>query len=211
MFTESIFKQIHDAIPPEAFHNPAHDYAHSLRVAHNARKIAAVEGGDTQILIAAALLHDIGNVEKNHPQRHLSAEFSAQKASNILTSVNFPQEKIHIVLDAIRCHSFSRGLTPTTHEGKVFQDADRLDSIGAIGIARVFATGGHFGSSLYSVDDPFLKKDRTPDDKNYMIDHFFVKLYKLANMMQTTTGKKLAQARIETMKQFLKTLEKEIS
>jgi uncharacterized protein len=188
----------------------AHDFSHSLRVLANALKIAESEGGDREVLTAAAYLHDIANLPKNHPDSKFSSEYSARKAEEILQGLGFAAEKIALVKDAILCHSYSRGLTPQTHEGRVFQDADRLDSLGAIGVARTFAVGGATHRPMYDLNDPFMKSGRAPDDKQNTLDHFECKLFKLAAMMQTPTGRRLAEERIARMRRFVADLADEI-
>lgn len=136
----------------------AHDFSHCLRVLANAKKIAAREGGDLDVLAAAAFLHDIANLPKNHPESHLSSERSAMKAEVILREAGLSDDQVMRSKDAILCHSYSRGLTPQTLEGRIFQDADRLDGIGAIGIARTFTVGGATQRPLYSMEDPFLEE-----------------------------------------------------
>lgn len=205
-----LFKKIEKIILPILEKNSAHDFSHSLRVAKNALLIAQQERGDPETLVAAALLHDIVSIEKNHPDRHKSSSLAAEKSKEILEQIGFPPEKIPATLDAIKCHSFSANLTPQTHDGKIFQDADRLDGLGAIGIARAFATGGRFNSKIYSHKDPLAEHGRSPDDKKYMVDHFFIKLFKLPEKMWTNTGKALARDRILYMQNFLKTLQNEV-
>lgn len=190
--------------------DPAHDFSHSLRVLANALRIAREEGGDTAVLQAAAFLHDIANLPKNHPESHLSSERSAHQAEKILRENGFSEERIAKAKDAILCHSFSRGLTPTTLEGKIFQDADRLDALGAIGIARTFTVGGATARPLYSPEDPFLADGRVPNDKTNTLDHFYVKLFNLGATMQTPTGHRLADERIARMKRFIAELESEL-
>ncbi len=190
--------------------DPAHDLSHSLRVLHNALEIARHEGGDTEVLTAAALLHDIANLPKSHPDSKLSSERSADRAALILRELGFAEEKLPLVHDAILCHSYSRGLEPQTHEGRVFQDADRLDALGAIGIARTFAVGGSTHRPLYSLSDPFSKQGRELNDKANTLDHFAVKLFKLESLMKTPAGRRLAQERIGTMRQFMAALEREL-
>src|SRR3954454_338609 len=168
--------------------DPAHDFSHSQRVLRNALQIARHEGGDPEVLAAAAYLHDIANLPKNHPESKFSSERSAERAAEILRELGFDERKVPLVQDAILCHSYSRGLTPETLEGRVFQDADRLDALGAIGIARTFATGGAMHRPLYSLEDPFLKQGRVADDKQYALDHFPLKLFKLGEIMQTPMG-----------------------
>ncbi len=114
-----------------------------------------------------------------------------------------------IISDAIRDHSFSQKKIPNTIEGKILQDADRLDALGAIGIARVFATSGSLKRPFYDIDDPFCKK-RNPDDKIWAVDHFYKKLLTLESLMNTKSGKAEAKKRTEILKEFLKQLKDEI-
>src|SRR4051812_2576170 len=113
---------LRDIAAKSAATDPAHDLAHCERVLINALKIAAVEGGDPDVLTAAAYLHDIANIPKNHPQSSMSSELSAARAAQLLTELDFDIEKLVSLKDAILCHSYSRGLTPLTLEGRVFQD-----------------------------------------------------------------------------------------
>jgi len=204
---EQIIKTAQEVLKNE---DSAHNFSHCLRVLKNAFEIAQTEGGEPDIFIAASFLHDICNFPKNHPKRKLSSEYSAQKAAEVMQPLEFDQKIIDATKDAILHHSFSRGSTPKLLESRVFQDADRLDSIGAIGIARTYATGAKFDALLYNLEDPFLKTNRTPDDKLNTLDHFFVKLLKLENLMLTPTGKKLAHERTVFMQTFIKTLKNEI-
>lgn len=194
--------------------DPAHDFSHCLRVLANALQISRQEGGDAEILEAASFLHDIANLPKSHPDSRLSSERSASAAEKILAENGFSADQIEKAKDAILCHSYSRGLTPRTLEGRIFQDADRLDSLGAIGIARTFTVGGATNRPIYDLEDPFFASGRASreyDDKSNTLDHFFVKLFKLGETMQTDTGRKLAQERIERMKLFVENLRTEIT
>jgi uncharacterized protein len=191
--------------------DPAHDWSHSERVLRNALRIARKEGGDKEVLAAAAYLHDIANLPKNHPDAKSSSERSMREAERILREERFPEAKLPLVADAILCHSFSRGLDPVTHEGRIFQDADRLDALGAIGIARTFAVGGATARPLYSAEDPFCAQGRKPDDKDNTLDHFYVKLLGLPATMKTVTGKSLAQERVARMGMFISQLSDELS
>ena len=119
------------------------------------------------------------------------------------------QEEIQIISDAIRDHSFSQNKTPKTIEGKILQDADRLDAIGAIGIARVFAVAGSENRPLYNTDDPFCKK-RPPDDQQWTLDHFYKKLLRLESIMNTNYGKIEAKKRTKILKNYLSDLKKEL-
>jgi uncharacterized protein len=180
----------------------SHDIAHILRVFRNAMRIHAAEGGDGAVLAAAVLLHDCVSVEKNSPLRNQASRLAAEKAAGILAGLGWDKQKIAAVGHAILTHSFSANVTPETLEAKILQDADRLDAIGMIGAARCFYIAGRMGSGLYDPADP-LAKDRPLDDKAFAIDHFAVKLFKLADGFGTTTGRALALQRHERLKTVL--------
>lgn len=179
----------------------AHDIAHLLRVFHNAQKIASEEGGDAEVLAAAVLLHDCVSLPKNHPDRAHSSRLAADKAAGLLTTLGWDAAKVEAVAHAILTHSFSANLQPQTLEAKILQDADRLDSLGAIGIARTFYTAARMGSKLYHLGDP-QGHARDLDDRAYAIDHFALKLLKLADGFQTATGRRLAGDRHQRLSDF---------
>ncbi len=187
----------------------AHDMAHVRRVWANARRIAAGEGGDMDILAAAVLLHDCVHVEKSSPLRSQASRLAAARAAEILAAHGFAADVIPRITHAIAAHSFSAGLTPETLEAKILQDADRLDAIGCIGIARCFYTAGRMGSALYHPDDP-AAEHRPLDDRAYALDHFRAKLLKLADGFQTGTGARIAAERTETLARFVAEFEAEI-
>ena len=146
-------------------HNdPAHDFDHIMRVYKNAQQIIKKEKVNEKLVLSAVLLHDIMSFPKSDKRSKNSSIESAKKAKIILKKYDFTLDEITIVCDAISEHSFSQKKIPKTIEGKILQDADRLDALGAIGIARVFATGGSLRRPFYNLDDPFCKK-RMPDDK----------------------------------------------
>ena len=188
----------------------AHDFEHVMRVYKNAQKICTLEKANEKLVLSAALLHDIVSYPKSDKRSKLSSIQSAKKSEQILKKYDFSKDEISIISDAIRDHSFSQNKTPGTLEGKILQDADRLDALGAIGIARVFATGGSLKRPFYNIDDPFCKT-RTPDDKTWTVDHFFQKLLKLESLMNTKFGKVEAKKRTSILKEFLKQLKQEIS
>ena len=187
----------------------AHDFNHIMRVYKNAQKLCQKEKANEKIVLSAALLHDIASYPKSHKYSNFSSVKSAQEAKKILNNLNYSSKEIQIICEAIRDHSFSRGKTPQTIEGKILQDADRLDAIGAIGIARVFAVGGSEKRPLYKNKDPFCE-NHIPDDKNWTLDHFYEKLLKLESLMNTKSAKIEAKKRTEIMKNFLSELKKEI-
>ncbi len=189
--------------------DPAHDFEHIMRVYKNARIICKEEQVHEKLVLAAVLLHDVVSYPKSDQRSKLSSHESSEKSKQILKKHAFSVEEITIISDAIRDHSFSQGKIPKTIEGKIVQDADRLDALGAIGIARVFATGGQMGRPFYDSDDPFCK-NRVPDDKIWTVDHFFQKLLRLESKMNTKSGKIEAEARTNVLKKFLNDLKNEI-
>jgi uncharacterized protein len=192
--------------------SPAHDFQHISRVYKNAELISKQEESvDLDIVLAAALLHDLVVYPKGSSKTINSADDSAEIAKKILLEYkNYPREKIEKVADAIRTHSYSKRLVPQTLEGKILQDADRLDAIGAIGIARTFSVGGSENRSLYNPTDAFCETERQLDDTQWTLDHIKKKLMILKNSMHTKTAKKIAEERTEFMELFLNQLRKEI-
>ena len=189
--------------------DPAHDFDHIMRVYHNAQKILKKEKANKKLVLTAVLLHDVVSYPKSDKQSKNSSIDSAKKAKILLKKYNFTDEEIIVISDAIRDHSFSQKKIPKTIEGKILQDADRLDALGAIGIARVFATGGSLKRPFYNPDDPFCKT-RNPDDKIWTVDHFFTKLLKLEYLMNTQSGKVEAKRRTKILKEFLRQLKQEV-
>lgn len=187
----------------------AHDLSHLQRVWRNVRTLHAEEGGDLEVLLAAVLLHDCVAVEKNSPLRSQASRLAAQKASTVLIAMDWPGAKTTAVVHAIEAHSFSANITPITLEAKILQDADRLDSLGMLGVARTFYIAGRMGSALYDPLDPEAK-ERDYDDKRFCLDHFHTKLLHLADGFQTTTGQRLAQIRHERLKGFMELFKEEI-
>src|SRR5271168_1197457 len=174
---QQLFQQLSRVL--DASNDGSHDISHLNRVWRTARLIAAEEGGDLRLLAAAVLLHDCVAVEKDSPLREHASRLSAEKAQQMLEELQWSGAEVEAVTDAIRTHSYSAGLTPGSLEGRILQDADRLDAIGAVGIARCFYTAGRMGSRLYDALDP-QAKERNLDDRRYALDHFPIKLLRLA-------------------------------
>ena len=189
--------------------DPAHDFDHIMRVYKNARRLARKERANPRLVLAAALLHDVVSYPKSDPRAKNSSVESARLASRMLPRYGFSREEVAEISDAIRDHSFSRGSTPATLTGKILQDADRLDAIGSIGIARTFSVGGTEGRRFYNSSDTFCRS-RTPDDRTWTLDHFFKKLLLLEDRMNTRSGRLEAKRRSKVMRQFLGELRKEI-
>ena len=184
----------------------SHDIAHIHRVFRNAMRIHAGEG---EVLAAAVLLHDCVAVEKNSPLRSQASRLAADKASGILAGLGWDAARIAAVAHAILTHSFSANIAPESIEAKILQDADRLDAIGMVGVARCFYIAGRMGSGLYDPTDPEAK-NRPLDDRRFAIDHFPAKLLTLSDGFQTATGRGLATERHERLNLFLSLFHNEI-
>ena len=152
----------------------AHDISHFRRVWKTARTLNQMEGAqaDELVLLAAAYLHDIVSLPKNHPERHLSSRLAAKEAAIILLELGFPTDKINTVCHAIEAHSFSANLPANTLEAKLLQDADRMEALGAIGLARVFYTSGRMEREMFDPYDP-LAKHRQLNDMQFALDPSF--------------------------------------
>ncbi len=180
----------------------AHDLGHLRRVWKQAQVIAAAEGGaDTDVLVVACYLHDLVNLPKNHPDRALASRQSADAAVAWLDSQGFAKAKSAAVHHAITAHSFSARIRPETTEARILQDADRLEALGAIGLARMFHVAGALGGALFDDADPMALR-RPLDDRAFALDHLQVKLFGLVDTMQTATGRAIAAERAEWMASF---------
>lgn len=191
------------------FADAAHDREHVRRVVANARALAAETGASLDIVIPAAWLHDCVAVPKDSLQRPLASTMAATSASAFLAMSGYPPMLIPGVAHAIAAHSFSAGIAPLTIEARVVQDADRLDAIGAVGVARCLILGAQLGRPLYDPVEPFPVR-RPADDAVSSVDHFFTKLLGLAGTMATEAGRAEAERRTVFMRDFLRQLGTEI-
>jgi len=189
--------------------DPSHDMLHIQRVVKNAYLIAKNENAILEIVVPAAYLHDVIYVAKNDPRRKQASFLSAVEARLFLNQIKFPNQHIEPICHAIETHSFSANNSPATLEAKVVQDADRLDALGAIGIARCFALSGLALRPIYHESDPFCEK-RLPNDTTNTLDHFFTKLLKLPQTMQTESGQKEALRRLSTVESYIEALKSEV-
>jgi len=181
----------------------AHDFDHVLRVTALAVHIAQAEGADLEIVRTAALLHDIGldNGREGHE------EAAAERARGILAGQ--PPEKVEAVAQAIRSHRFRAGPTPQTLEARCLFDADKLDAIGAIGVARVFAYGGAAGQRLWA-EVPEGYDEHSASSEHTSVHEFVVKLAKIKDRLTTETGRHIGQERHDFMTAFFARLETEV-
>lgn len=189
--------------------DPAHDWAHVGRVAATAKKLCEGTDVNLECVLAGVYCHDIVNLPKNHPDRKNASTLAAKEAEPLLAKAGFTADEIEIVKKAIIEHSFSKGLKPSCLEAAIVQDADRLDSLGAIGILRCASVNTQMNSKFYDPFDP-LAEQRELDDKTFMVDHYYVKLYKLPELMNTPQAKALANHRVRYMKDFIDQLMTEV-
>ena len=189
--------------------DPAHDFLHFKRVVTTAKALCKKETAKLEIVLPAAWLHDFVIIPKNDPRRSQASKLSAEAAIQFLKENHYPEKYLDEIAHAIMAHSYSAKIEAKTLEAKIVQDADRLDGLGAIGIARVFATSGLMKRIFYSEADPFCE-NRTPDDSQFTIDHFFSKLFKTADSLQTKSGKQEGVRRVEAMKRYLRDFNDEI-
>lgn len=186
-----------------------HDYYHTMRVYNLAKSIAKIEGGNIEIIELSALLHDVDDyklVEKNKEPFHNTKTF--------LRKNNVDENHIADICNVISTISYkgTDTVTPNTLEGKIVQDADRLDAIGAIGIGRTFAYGGSRGVSMHIPGLEYKENMNAEEyykNKGTTISHFYEKLLKLKNLMNTDTAKKIAENRHTYMEVFLEEFFKE--
>lgn len=188
--------------------DPGHDLEHCLRVA--GWTIRCAEGrADPRECVAAALLHDVVNVPKDHPDRARASERSAERARALLPEHGFDAVAIGRIAQAIEDHSFSRGATPRDALGDALQDADRLEALGALGLMRVISTGTRMGARYFDAADPFAQA-RPLDDVRHSVDHFYTKLLALPATLRTEVGRAEARRRAAFLEAFLDQLAAEL-
>lgn len=171
-----------------------HDYFHIERVVKNALQIARKEKADLFLTELTAWLHDVGDHKLNH-----GVDRSEEQITSILTQLKVPGEIIAVVIENVSQISFSKGKTAESMEARIVQDADRLDALGAIGLARVFAFGGSKQREIHNPGNPGQTS----------IQHFYDKLLKLKDKMNTTAGKAMAVDRHRYLEDFLQQFYKE--
>ncbi len=186
----------------------AHDFDHVLRVLALAERIAQAEGADLEIVRAAALLHDVARAETAGTGR-CHALAGAERAHRILN--RHPPERVEAAAHAVEAHRFRRGPAPQTLEAKVLFDADKLDAIGAVGVARAYAVGGGRGSRVWADVSLDYTEGDLPTERDHTPAHEFVfKLSKLKDRMYTQTGKAIAEERHAYMVAFFERLGQEV-
>lgn len=177
-----------------------HDYWHCFRVAQNALLIGKKERTNLKVLELAAWLHDIAaNKDKNHEKR------GAKAAQKFLSKLGVDEETTDKVANCIKKHRFSKRIKPKILEERIIQDADKLDALGAMGLARAFILAGHYGQTTYN---PKIKPDFAYYLKhgrsNTTINYFYDKVFKLKKLLHTKTARKIAKEREKFMRDYLK-------
>ncbi len=160
---------------------------------------------DRLVVLAACLLHDIVHLEKNDPRRAAASRLAAEKARTILAELGFAVDRADAVAHAIEAHSYSAGIPPRTIEAKILQDADRIEALGALGIARLFYVAGRMGIRLFDDSDPRAEK-RKLDDQSFALDHYYAKLQQLPTRMNTVPGRAIADERSKFVADFVNAL-----
>jgi uncharacterized protein len=202
-------EKFHQKVADAAKDDPAHDIEHVRRVVRTAERLAIAEKARLDVVIPGAWLHDLVMVPKTSSERALASRRSALEACDFLRGIGYPAHLLSDISRAIEAHSFSANIEPITLEAKIVQDADRLDALGAVGIARAFATGGRLGQQFYQPNDPFAR-GRTLDEGKFTIDHFETKLFKIARTLHTEAARAEGQRRVTVMEAFLKALQREL-
>ena len=187
----------------------AHDLEHIRRVVANARMLAAQEQADLAVVLPAAWLHDCVSVAKDSPLRAQASQLAGRAAVEFLQTIGYPAQHLPAIQHAIEAHSFSANIAPQTLEAQVVQDADRLDSLGAVGLARCLMLSGAIGRRLYDPLEPF-PATRPLDEQGNAIDHFYAKLFQLADRMTTPAGRAAAIKRTALLHAFVDQLRDEI-
>ena len=188
---------------------PAHDFFHVERVVANAIAIARREGAPEPSVAVAALLHELYTLPKSHPDSARAGDVCAEHARDLLVAERAPAELVSVVCAAIRDHSFSKGVVPDAVESRVLQDADRLDALGAIGLARMWATCADMKRPFYAPEDPFCAS-RAPDDKAWGLDHVYKKLLVVPERLHLESSREMARDRVRFLHAFLSQLRSEI-
>lgn len=190
----------------------AHDFEHILRVTRMAERLARAERADVEVARAAALLHDIARQAEDHATGNIDhAELSARDAANVLLENGADEGFAARVADAIRAHRFRGTAQPATLEGKILFDADKLDAIGAIGVARSYAVCGANNQKLYSEPKPEAAATRDQHNREHTpVDEFHVKLKRLQARFYTPTARQIAAERHSFMVEFFERLGREV-
>lgn len=184
-----------------------HDFDHVLRVLAMAERLAQAEGADLEIVRTAALLHDVARGQGDrmiNDHALAGAEFARQLLKGQ------PSDRVEAVAHAIAAHRFRTGPAPQTLEARVLHDADKLDAIGAIGVARAFAYGGHEGQRLWAEVPPGYQENRANRRAHTPVHEYHMKLVKIKGRLLTESARQLAEERHAFVVAFFERLKQEV-
>lgn len=190
-----------------------HDFDHILRVLAMAERLAEEEGADLDVVRAAVLLHDIARLDEDSAKEAQldHAEMAAEHARKFLRERGASDEFAERVAEAIASHRFRGIKQPISLEAKILFDADKLDALGAIGIARAYSIGGRLNQKLYAEPDSDAVATRAQHNANHTpVAEFAIKLSKLRDRMYTRTARRIAEERHVFMAQFFEQLGAEV-
>jgi len=191
--------------------SPSHNIDHSIRVLRTAFWLSEeFPSVDKTVLLIACYFHDANALAKNHPESAKSSKISADYICRLFGNAGLSDKRTKLLHSIILSHSYSSKVECETSEAKLLSDSDKLDALGAIGIARLFSTAGEIGSKLYNASEPFAEK-RCLDDSKYALDHFFKKILNIPGKLYTKKAKSVAEQRVAFIQTFLKEFREEIS
>lgn len=195
----------------QAQQDGSHDLDHARRVWRMTRRIADADAprADRLVLLAGAYLHDLVSPPVDSPDRPRASRLAAEAARPLLAGLGMDAARIDAVAHAIEAHSFSAGIPPRTDEARILQDADRLEALGAIGLARTFWIAGRLGSALFDPDD-LEARNRPLDDKRFALDHLPRKLYRIAATLHMPTAQRIGAARVAFLRGYVAQLAAEL-
>lgn len=185
-----------------------HDFDHVLRVLALAERLAPAEGADPEILRAAVLLHDVARGDGSEAEGVDHAQAGAERARHLLAG--HPPEQVEAVARAIAAHRFRAGPAPDTPEARVLHDADKLDAIGALGVARAFAYGGRAGQRLWAEVPPGYQESKATRGEHTPVHEYHMKLARIQDRLLTESAREIARERHSFMVAFFERLEMEV-
>lgn len=191
---------------------PAHDWHHVERVATLAETLIErhpADGIDDRVVSLAVFLHDIGREKEDRGEIDDHAEWGAMEAGRILEDVGASPETIDHVQHCVRAHRYSNAVEPETPEAELVSDADNLDALGAIGIARTFAHGGALGQPMYDPETPVADDDTAAGGTQY--NHLHKKILELPDRMYTDVGRELADERATVVRDYITQFDRELA
>ncbi len=201
---KEFFEKLKEKIQPYFIKGGSHSFDHTERVWKLSTQLAKEENADLEIVQTAALLHDIARLKEDKGEVECHAKGGAKLAREILKRLNFPEEKVDKICYAIDVHRHSTNINPETKEAKILQDADRLDALGAITIARMFSSGGEFQIPMHDPKQP-IEEVHDGIRGSTTINGFYKKILKLKpEQFNTSKAKEIAKHRYKFVQDFLK-------